>query len=161
LAIDATSDIFSRPVDFSRVGLMFAGMQKNLGPAGTALVIVREDLIGHALERTPSLLDYAVYDKSHSLANTNNTFAIYTMMLVMEWLKEQGGVEAIEKVNNEKAATLYREIDATDFYTGSAHPDHRSIMNVTFTLPSEELTGRFLKEALENGLYALKGHRNV
>ena len=161
LVVDATSDIFSRPVDFSRVGLMFAGMQKNLGPAGTALVIVREDLIGHALERTPSLLDYAVYDKSHSLANTNNTFAIYTMSLVMEWLKEQGGTEGIGKINEEKARTLYEVIDGSDFYTGSAHPDHRSIMNVTFTLPSDELSQRFLKEALQEGLYALKGHRAV
>lgn len=161
LVIDATSDIFSRTVDFSKIGLMFAGMQKNLGPAGTALVIVREDLIGHALERTPSLLDYAVYDKSHSLANTNNTFAIYVMALVMEWLKEQGGTEGIEKVNNRKAEVLYSEIDATDFYTGSAHRAHRSVMNVTFTLPDEDLTKRFLKEALDEGLYALKGHRNV
>lgn len=161
LAIDATSDIFSRPLDFSRIALVFAGMQKNLGPAGTALVIVREDLIGHALERTPSLLDYEVYDKSHSLANTNNTFAIYVMSLVMEWLKEQGGTQGIEKLNRKKAETLYKEIDATDFYTGSAQKEHRSTMNVTFTLPDEELTGRFLKEALDNGLYALKGHRNV
>ncbi|MAM69559.1 MAG: 3-phosphoserine/phosphohydroxythreonine aminotransferase [Gammaproteobacteria bacterium] len=161
LAIDATSDIFSRPVDWSRVGLMFAGMQKNLGPSGTAVVIVREDLIGHALERTPSLLDYAVYEKSHSLANTNNTFAIYTMGLTMQWLKDQGGLEAIEKVNEQKAKTLYDVIDNSDFYTGTAHPQHRSIMNVTFTLPDDEQSASFLKEALDNGLYALKGHRNV
>tara|TARA_R110002110_G_scaffold376446_1_gene586281 strand:- start:34423 stop:35514 length:1092 start_codon:yes stop_codon:yes gene_type:complete len=161
LAIDATSDIFSRPVDWSRVGLMFAGMQKNLGPSGTAVVIVREDLIGHAMERTPSLLDYAVYEKSHSLANTNNTFAIYTMGLTMQWLKDQGGLEAIEKVNEQKAATLYEVIDSSDFYTGTAHPEHRSIMNVTFTLPNDDLSAGFLKEALDSGLYALKGHRNV
>ena len=161
LVIDATSDIFSRPVDFSKTGLTFAGMQKNLGPSGTALVIVREDLIGHALERTPSLLDYAVYEKSHSLANTNNTFAIYTMSLVMQWLKEQGGVEAMEKINTQKAQSLYKIIDGSNFYHGTAHPDHRSIMNVTFTLPDDELTQRFLAEALENGLYALKGHRKV
>ncbi len=161
LAIDATSDIFSRPIDWSRVSLMFAGLQKNLGPSGTAVVIVREDLIGHALEKTPSLMDYAVYEKSHSLANTNNTFAIYTMGLVLQWIKDQGGLAAIEKVNEQKAASLYSVIDNSDFYTGTAHPDHRSIMNVTFTLPDEELTAAFLKEALENGLYALKGHRNV
>lgn len=161
LAIDATSDIFSRPIDWSRVGLMFAGMQKNLGPSGTALVILREDLIGHALESTPSLLDYAVYDKSHSMANTINTFAVYVMGLVLEWLQEQGGLTGIEKANQAKAATLYEVIDALDFYSGTAQPEYRSLMNVTFTLPSEELTQRFLKEAQANGLYALKGHRNV
>tara|TARA_R110000772_G_scaffold34570_2_gene83835 strand:- start:804 stop:1895 length:1092 start_codon:yes stop_codon:yes gene_type:complete len=161
LAIDATSDIFSRPVDWSKVGLMFAGMQKNLGPAGTAVVIVREDLIGHALEKTPSLLDYAVYEKSHSLANTNNTFAIYTMSLVMQWLKDQGGLVAIEKANEAKAKVLYDVIDNSDYYTGTAHPEHRSIMNVTFTLPDEEATSAFLKQAGAIDLYALKGHRNV
>lgn len=161
LVIDATSDMFSRVVDFSKIGVMFAGMQKNLGPSGTAAIIIREDLIGHALEKTPSLLDYAVYEKSHSLANTNNTFAIYTMSLVMQWLKDQGGIAAIEKVNRVKAATLYDVIDQSSYYSGTAHPDHRSIMNVTFTLPDEDSTAAFLKQAGENGLYALKGHRNV
>ncbi|MDG2090336.1 MAG: 3-phosphoserine/phosphohydroxythreonine transaminase [Gammaproteobacteria bacterium] len=161
LAIDATSDIFSREVDFSKIGLMFAGMQKNLGPAGTAMVIVREDLIGHALERTPSLIDYATYDKSHSMANTINTFAVYTMGLVMQWLKDQGGIAAIEKSNEAKAAVLYDVIDQSSYYTGTAHTDHRSIMNVTFTLPNDEAAAAFLKQAGDNGLYALKGHRNV
>ena len=161
LVIDATSDIFSREIDFSKIGLMFAGMQKNLGPAGTAAVIVREDLIGHAMERTPSLLDYATYEKSHSLANTNNTFAIYSMGLVMQWLKDHGGIAAIEKTNEAKAAVLYDVIDQSSYYTGTAHPDHRSIMNVTFTLPDEDSTAAFLKQAGENDLYALKGHRNI
>lgn len=161
LVVDATSDIFSRPVDFSKLGVMFASLQKNLGPAGTAVVIIREDLIGHAMERTPSLMDYAVYDKSHSLSNTNNTFAIYTMCLVMEWMKEQGGVDALAKVNAEKAATIYQVIDGGDFYTGTAMKSDRSHMNVTFTLPDEELSQLFLREALANGLYALKGHRAV
>jgi len=161
LVIDATSDIFSRPTDFSKVGLMFASLQKNLGPAGTAAVLIREDLIGHAMDNTPSLLDYAVYDSSHSLSNTNNTFAIYTMCLVMEWLKEQGGVEAMEKINEEKANLLYQIIDDSSFYSGSAFVEDRSIMNVIFNLPSEELTAMFLEQALENGLYALKGHRAV
>lgn len=161
LVIDATSDMFSHVVDFSKIGLMFAGMQKNLGPSGTAAIIIREDLIGHALEKTPSLLDYAVYEKSHSLANTNNTFAIYTMSLVMQWLKDQGGIAAIEKVNRVKAVTLYDVIDQSSYYSGTAHPDHRSIMNVTFTLPDEDSTAAFLKQAGEIGLYALKGHRNV
>lgn len=161
LVIDATSDIFSCPIDFNRVGVMFAGMQKNLGPPGTALVLVREDLIGHALERTPSLLDYAVYDKAHSLANTNNTFAIYTMALVMEWLKEQGGPQAMAAINRRKADTLYQVIDASDFYQGTARREFRSLMNITWTLPDDVLTQRFLQDALDNGLYALKGHRQV
>ncbi len=161
LVVDSTSDIFSRRLDFSKLGLVFAGLQKNLGPAGIALVLVRDDLIGHALKCTPSLLDYSVYEKSHSLANTNNTFAIYTMSLVMQWLKDTGGVEAIEKINAEKANTLYETIDASNFYIGTAQPNHRSKMNVTFTLPDSELTQKFLEEALVNGLYALKGHLKV
>jgi phosphoserine aminotransferase len=161
LAIDATSDIFSRKLDFSKTGLVFAGMQKNLGPAGTALVIVREDLLGHALDSTPMLLDYAVAEKSHSLANTNNTFAIYTMSLVMQWLKDLGGIETIEIINEEKAKVLYTLIDHSGFYQGTAHSDHRSRMNVTFTLPTDELSQLFLEEAQSNGLYALKGHRKV
>ncbi len=161
LVVDATSDIFSRPVDFSRLGLMFAGLQKNLGPAGMAVVIIREDLIGHALEKTPSLMDYAVYDKSHSMANTINTFAVYVMMLTLEWLKQEGGLEAMATLNRRKAEALYQEIDATDFYHGTAHPQHRSTMNVTFRLPNTDLEALFLKEALAEGLYALKGHRNV
>jgi len=161
LVIDSTSDIFSRPVDFSKTGVVFAGMQKNLGTAGTALAIVRKDLIGHALPRTPSLLDYAVYQKNHSMPNTINTFAIYTTKLVLEWLKAQGGAEAMGKVNELKAATLYKQIDSSDFYRGTAHIDSRSKMNVTYVLPNEELTSMFLKEALEHGLYALKGHRIV
>jgi phosphoserine aminotransferase len=161
LVVDATSDILSRPVDFSRTGVVFAGMQKNLGVSGTAVVIVRRDLIGHALERTPSLLDYAVYQKNHSTPNTINTFAIYAMTLVLEWLKDQGGVEAIAKVNEAKAATLYEVIDNSGFYRGTADVADRSRMNVTFVLPTEELNALFIKEALANGLYALKGHRVV
>ncbi len=161
LVIDATSDIFSHVVDFSKIGVMFAGMQKNLGPSGTAAIIIREDLIGHAIGQTPSLLNYEVYEKSHSLANTNNTFAIYTMNLVMQWLKDQGGIAAIEKVNQAKAATLYNVIDQSNYFSGTAHADHRSIMNVTFTLPDDDSTSAFLKQADSNGLYALKGHRNV
>jgi phosphoserine aminotransferase len=161
LVVDATSDIFSRTVDFSKLGVVFAGMQKNLGPAGTALVIVRDDLVGHAMERTPSLLDWSTYVKHHSLANTNSTFNIYVMCLVMEWLKDQGGTDAMEKINEEKAQAIYRILDSSSFYRGTAHPDHRSRMNVTWVLPTEELNALFLKEALANGLYALKGHKVV
>lgn len=161
LVVDATSDIFSRPVDFSKLGVVFAGMQKNLGPAGTALTIVREDLVGHAMERTPSLIDWQTYVKNHSLANTNSTFNIYVMSLVMQWLKDQGGTAAMAKINEEKAQTIYRVLDSSSFYRGTAHPDHRSRMNVTWVLPSEELDALFLKDALANGLYALKGHKVV
>jgi len=161
LVVDATSDMLSRPIDFTRVDLMFASLQKNLGPSGLAAVLIHEDLIGHAMPNTPSLLDFKVYNDSHSLSNTNNTFAIYVMCLVMEWLKDQGGVEAMAKINEDKANLLYDLIDASDFYSGSAHIADRSLMNVIFNLPNEELTAQFLKEALENGLYALKGHRAV
>jgi phosphoserine aminotransferase len=161
LVVDATSDIFSRPVDFSKTGVVFAGLQKNLGPAGTALVIVRDDLVGHAMECTPSLLDWSVYVKNHSLANTNSTFNIYVMSLVMQWLKDQGGTAAMAERNEAKAQTLYQLLDSASFYRGTADPDHRSRMNVTWVLPSDELTALFLKEANANGLYALKGHKVV
>lgn len=161
LVVDSTSDIFSRRVDFTRTGVVFAGLQKNLGVSGTALVIVRRDLIGHALERTPSLLDYAVYQKNHSMPNTINTFAIYAMSLVLEWLRDQGGVDAMAKSNEAKASLLYDVIDSSSFYRGTADIGDRSRMNVTFVLPTDELNALFIKEALAQGLYALKGHRVV
>lgn len=161
LVADMTSELLSRKLDYNQFGVIFAGLQKNLGPAGMALVLIREDLLGHALPYTPSLLDYSVYAKNHSLYNTNNTFAIYMMMLVLEWLKEQGGVDAIEVQNEMKAKLIYDAIDATDFYIGSAHKDHRSVMNVTFNIAKPELTDTFVSEANKLGLYALKGHRLV
>ena len=161
LVADMTSEFLSRKIDVNQFGIIFAGLQKNLGPAGLALVIIREDLLGHALPETPSLLNYKVYEEQHSLANTNNTFAIYMMSLVLEWLKEQGGVEKIEAENSRKASHLYDFIDKSDFYSGTAHSDHRSIMNVTFNLANESLLGDFVSEALSAGLYALKGHRTV
>ncbi|PLY02343.1 MAG: 3-phosphoserine/phosphohydroxythreonine transaminase [Desulfuromonas sp.] len=161
LIADMTSELLSRKIDFSRFGVVYAGLQKNLGPSGMAMVIVREDLLGHADLQTPTLLNYTQCDKDNSLTNTTNTFAIYVIKLVLEWLKEQGGVEVIEALNEEKAARLYQVIDAADFYRGIALPEHRSIMNVSFRLPSEELDKAFLKEAEAIGLYALKGHRNA
>lgn len=161
LVADMTSELLSRKLDYNQFGVIFAGLQKNLGPAGMALVLIREDLLGHALPYTPSLLDYSVYAKNHSLYNTNNTFAIYMMMLVLEWLKEQGGVDAIEVQNEKKAKLIYDAIDSTDFYIGSAHKDHRSVMNVTFNIAKPELTDTFVGEANKQGLYALKGHRLV
>ncbi len=161
LVIDATSELLSREMDFSKFGLIFAGAQKNLGPAGLAVVVIREDLLGHAMEKTPKLLDYSIYEKKHSLANTNNTFAIYVINLVLKWLKREGGVAAIEKVNKAKAARMYELLDSSDFYTGHAQPAYRSIMNVTFNLPSAELLDLFLKQSAEEGMTALKGHRSV
>ncbi|MDH4224778.1 MAG: 3-phosphoserine/phosphohydroxythreonine transaminase [Deltaproteobacteria bacterium] len=159
LVADSTSELLSRKTDINQFGVVFAGTQKNLGPSGLALVIIREDLLGFAPKETPNLLDYATYHKDHSLTNTPNTFAIYMIHLVLEWLTGQGGVEAMEKVNNQKAALLYDLIDTSGFYTAYARPQDRSIMNVCFNLPGEELLNRFLKEAGAQGLYALKGHR--
>jgi phosphoserine aminotransferase len=161
LVADMTSELLSRKLDYKQFGVIFAGLQKNLGPSGLAVVLIRKDLLGHVLPKTPSLLDYSVYAKNHSLYNTNNTFAMYMMGLVLEWLKDQGGVPAIEALNEKKAMTLYDVIDTSEFYIGSAHPDHRSRMTVTFNLRDNSLLDTFVKEALAQGLYALKGHRLV
>lgn len=161
LVADMTSELMSRRLDISQFGVIFAGLQKNLGPSGLAVVIIREDLLGKALPITPSLLNYDTYAKNHSMANTNNTFAIYMMCLVLEWLQAQGGVDKMEQQNEGKARLIYDVIDAGDFYRGTAHRDHRSVMNVTFTLKDDALLEKFLKEADSHSLYALKGHRNV
>lgn len=161
LIADMTSELLSRQIDYNQFGVVYAGLQKNLGPSGMAMVMVREDLLGHADDKTPPLLNYTRCDKDNSLTNTTNTFAIYVIKLVLEWLKEQGGITAIEKRNEEKAARLYQVIDNSDFYHGIAHPDHRSIMNVSFKTKSAELDAKFLQQADAVGLYALKGHRNV
>ena len=161
LVADMTSEFMSRKLDISQFGIIFAGLQKNLGPAGLAVVIIREDLLEHALPETPGLLNYKTYSEQHSLANTNNTFAIYMMSLVMAWLKDQGGVEKMEMRNEAKAKLIYDYIDSTDFYFGTADSAHRSIMNVTFKLLNENLLNSFLEQAETNSLYALKGHRAV
>lgn len=161
LVADMTSEFLSRELDVNRFGVIFASLQKNLGPSGLALVIVREDLLDHAMPETPGLLNYRTCAEKHSLANTINTFAVYLMRLVLEWLRDEGGVPAIEQRNADKAAILYEAVDGSDFYLGTAHAPHRSHMNVTFNLAENELLGTFLGEAETNGLYALKGHRNV
>lgn len=161
LVADMTSELMSRKIDVSRFGIIYAGLQKNLGPSGLACVIVRDDLLDYALPETPNLLNYKTYAEQHSLANTNNTFAIYMMKLVLEWLRDEGGVTAIEKQNEKKAKLLYDVIDSSEFYLGISHPDHRSTMNVTFNLANNELLEDFLKGADARGLYALKGHRAV
>lgn len=161
LVADMTSEFMSRKLDVSKFGIIFAGLQKNLGPAGLAVVIIREDLLEHALPETPGLLTYKTYADQHSLANTNNTFAIYLMSLVMEWLNEQGGVAAMEERNEAKAKLIYDYIDSQDFYYGTAQAAHRSVMNVTFNMQKEDLLGDFVAQAEAAGLYALKGHRDV
>lgn len=161
LVADMTSELLSRQLDINRFGVVFASLQKNLGPSGLAVVIVREDLLDHAMPETPGLLNYRSCAEKHSLANTINTFAIYMMKLVLEWLRDEGGVEAIERRNAEKAAILYEAVDGSDLYLGTAHAPHRSHMNVTFNLAEDDLLDAFLREAESAGLYALKGHRNV
>lgn len=159
LVTDQTSEILGRKLDFSQFGMVYAGLQKNLGPSGMALVVVRDDLLGQADEKTPLLLNYTRAAKDDSLTNTTNTFAIYVVKLVLEWMRDQGGLDVIETRNRKKAAHLYQLIDDHDFYTGCAATEHRSIMNVTFRLPTADLEADFLAEAGAAGLYALKGHR--
>jgi len=162
LVVDGTSDMLSREIDYSKFGLYYAGLQKNLGPSGLAVVIVRKDLLGNQTKQCPTLLNYEDMAKNDSLTNTTNTFAIYVMKQVLDWVAEQGGVKQVEEVNKAKAKILYDILDESqDFYRPFAHKDHRSIMNVTFNLPSESLQSDFITEANTNGLYALKGHRKV
>ena len=161
LVADMTSELFSRQLDFSQFGAVYAGFQKNLGPSGTALVMIREDLLGNAMPTTPTLLDYADYAKSHSMSNTISTFNMYILKLVLEWKKAQGGIAALEARNEQKSGILYDVLDNSDFYVPVAHKDHRSTMNVTFNLKNNDLLDSFLKQALAEGLYALKGHRAV
>ena len=161
LVADTSSDMYSRPIDVSKYGLIYAGGQKNLGPAGVTLVIIREDLLARTPATLPTMLQYPVHAENKSLYNTPPVFAIYVMRLVMRWLIEAGGLTAIEKVNERKAQKLYAEIDRTGFYRGHAAADSRSRMNVTFRLPSEELEKKFAKEATAAGLDGLKGHRSV
>jgi len=157
LIVDATSDIFSRQMDFSQCGLVFAGLQKNLGPAGLGLVLVRDDLLEYAMPQTPRLLNYKLYSEEHSLVNTINTFAVYMLMLVLEWMVDRGGISQLQVINEIKAKTLYDVIDRSDFYQDFAQKGHRSTVNVTFSVANRSLLDVFLSEANERGLYALKG----
>jgi phosphoserine aminotransferase len=161
LVADASSDIFSRPIDVAKYGLIYAGAQKNLAPAGVTLVIIRDDLLARTPPTLPTMLQYAVHAENKSMYNTPPVFAIYVMRLVLSWLIAQGGLEAVERANGRKADKLYAEIDRTGFYRGHAEKDSRSRMNVTFRLPSEELEKKFVKEATAAGLDGLKGHRSV
>ena len=161
LVADMSSTILSRPVDVSRFGLIYAGAQKNIGPAGLTLVIVRKDLLGRAGPTVPSMLNYQIHADNSSMYNTPPTFAWYLAGLVFEWLKEQGGVAAMGEINRRKAAKLYDYIDASDFYANPVRPTQRSWMNVPFVLADSALDKDFLAEADAAGLRNLKGHRSV
>jgi phosphoserine aminotransferase len=161
LVADASSDILSGPIDVNRFALIYAGAQKNLGPSGVTLVIIREDLLARSAETLPAMLSYKVQVEHNSLYNTPNTFGIYILGLVTQWLKSQGGLPAIARRNQRKAATLYSEIDRTGFYRGTAQKESRSLMNVTFRLPNEELEETFDRQASAAGFDGLKGHRSV
>jgi phosphoserine aminotransferase len=161
LVCDTSSDMFSRPIDVSKYALIYAGAQKNLGPAGLTLVIVREDMLKRSPATLATMLNYNTHAKENSLYNTPPAFAIYAVGLVMKWIKSKGGLKAIAEINERKAAKLYAEIDRTPFFRGHAEKDSRSNMNVTFRLPSEELEAEFVKQSKAAGLDGLKGHRSV
>ena len=161
LVADLSSTFLSRPIDVSRYGLLYGGAQKNIGPAGLTIVIVRDDLIGHAPKGTPGLLDYKTQADNDSMLNTPPTYAVYIAGLVFQWLKRQGGVAAIEKRNIEKSTLLYDTLDASAFYRNPVSVPDRSRMNVPFTLADAALDDAFLKGAAEHRLLQLKGHRSV
>ncbi len=161
LIADMSSDINSRKIDVSKFALIYAGAQKNMGPSGVTVVIIREDLLEKSPDNIPTMTSYKIIGGKDSLYNTPPTFGIYVIKLVLEWLKNLGGVEEMEKINRKKAELLYKAIDSSDFYRGTVKEDSRSIMNVTFRLPNEELEKKFIAESLKNGMIGLKGHRSV
>jgi len=162
LVADMSSDIMSRPLDVAPFGLIYAGAQKNIGPAGVCLVIIRDDMLARVPDTLPSMLKYTTFASKNSMFNTPPCFTIYAIQLVLKWLEETiGGLPAMEALNQKKAALLYDLLDGSGFYRGTAAAESRSLMNVTFRLPSEKLEVRFVAEALENGLGGLKGHRSV
>jgi phosphoserine aminotransferase len=161
LIADASSDIISHAIPVDKYALIYAGAQKNMGPSGVTVVIIRDDILTRIPDGLHTMLDYRTHVENKSLYNTPNTWGIYIISLVCKWAKDLGGMPAIEKENDEKAQLIYDVIDATDFYRGHADADCRSTMNVTFRLPSEELEKKFTSEATAQGLDGLKGHRSV
>ena len=159
---DMSSDIMSRPLDVNKFGMIYAGAQKNVGPAGVCLVIIRRDLLDWIPDTVPTMLKYSTFAAKNSLYNTPPCFAVYTLQLVLKWLEETiGGLEKMAAINQDKAQLLYGYMDGNDFYRATAEPDSRSKMNVTFRLPSEDLETLFVEQALASGLGGLKGHRSV
>ncbi len=161
LVSDMSSCILSEPVDVSKYGIIYAGAQKNIGPAGLTLVIIREDLLGEPLPGTPVMLNYKVQAENASMYNTPPTYAVYIAMLVLQWIERQGGLAAMQGKNREKAALLYDYLDTTPFYQTAIQKNDRSMMNVTFRTGSDELDARFVKESVAAGMTNLKGHRAV
>ncbi|MFH1037830.1 MAG: 3-phosphoserine/phosphohydroxythreonine transaminase [PVC group bacterium] len=161
LIADMSSEICSRKIDVSRFGMIYAGAQKNLGPAGVTVVIISEKMLKKCPDGLTTMLNYRTHVENDSNYNTPPVFSVYMVGLVLKWLKKRGGIEAMEAANNEKAALLYGMIDGTDFYRGTAAAEDRSIMNVTFRLPTEELEAAFIAEARKAGFVGLKGHRSV
>lgn len=162
LVADMSSDILCKPLNIEQFDLIYAGAQKNLGPSGVTVVIIKKDLLSRASDSLPTMLNYNTHAKNNSLYNTPPTFGIYLLSLVLKWVTNEGGLEAIAKRNNEKAALLYNEIDNSEgFYNGHADADSRSNMNVTFTLSSDEASKAFLAQAKEAGFVGLNGHRSI
>lgn len=163
LIADMSSDIFSRPIDVAKHDLIYAGAQKNLGPSGATLVIVKNEALGKVDRPIPTMLDYRVHIEGESMFNTPSTLPVFSSLMTLRWLKELGGVEAIEKVNKQKAAILYDEIDRNKYFTGTAVKEDRSLMNVTFVMAPEyaELEKEFLDLATAKGMVGIKGHRSV
>jgi phosphoserine aminotransferase len=158
---DMSSDIMSRVVNVNDFGLIYAGAQKNLGPSGVVLVIIRKDLAARTPENIPTMLKYGTYIEHKSLYNTPPTFGIYMLALVTDWIKKLGGLSVIEEINNTKSEVLYELLDSSNFYRSPVQPDSRSKMNIVFRLPTEELEDKFVKEAAKLGMTGLKGHRSV
>lgn len=161
LIADLSSDFYCKRFDPNKFGLIYAGAQKNAGPAGVTIVIIRNDFLERCHDDIPTILNYKIYAEKNSLYNTPNCFGIYIVGLVMKWILEQGGIDRVEKVNREKANLLYKTIDESDFYHATAREDSRSLMNVTYRLPSEDLEMKFIAEATAAKLVGLKGHRSV
>ncbi|HON12214.1 MAG TPA: 3-phosphoserine/phosphohydroxythreonine transaminase [Chitinispirillaceae bacterium] len=161
LVADMSSNILSEVYDVNKFGVIYAGAQKNVGPAGVTIVIIRNDLLGKVMENTPTMLDYKIHAEAKSLYNTPPCYSIYIAKLVFKWLKDMGGVKAIEEVNRRKAAILYDFLDNSKLFKATVEPEYRSLMNVPFVLPTEQLNEEFLKGATSEGLVNLKGHRSV
>ncbi len=161
LICDASSDIFSRPLEISKYGVIYAGAQKNLGPSGVTLVIMRKDLVEKANRDLPEMLQYRTHAENESCYNTPPTFGIYIMGLVFKWILKQGGLQAVEQVNKDKAAVLYQYLDQSSLFKGTADADSRSLMNIPFVTGNEELDSKFISAATKAGFDGLKGHRSV